>query len=280
VGELSERSPFKVYRKPKFQSSSLVVGWSEDAAQLGPGVIDYLTQRLGGEKFGEIEPEDFFSLGGVRVEDDVAQFPESNFYSCQENNLVIFRSAAPGFEWYKFLNSILDVAEHYCGAKEVYTIGGMVTLAPHTAPRTLLAVASSQEVKDVLGQYDLARDMDYETPPGQRPTLNSFLLWMAARRNIPGVNLWVPIPFYLVTSEDTEARKRVLRFFDERFGLNIDFGDIDHDIEEQNEKLAQARLRLPEVDDYIRRLESNLRLSQEENERLTQEIEEFLREEE
>ena len=57
---MSERSPFKVYRKPKFQSSSLVVGWGEDAGQLGPGVIDYLTQRLGGEKFGEIEPEDFF----------------------------------------------------------------------------------------------------------------------------------------------------------------------------------------------------------------------------
>jgi proteasome assembly chaperone (PAC2) family protein len=280
VGEVSKRSLFKVYRKPKFQSSSLVVGWSEDAGQLGPGVIDYLTQRLGGERFAEIEPEDFFSLSGVRVEGDVAQFPRSNFYSCQENNLVIFRSAAPGFEWYKFLNSILDVAEHYCGAKELYTIGGMVTLAAHTAPRTLLATASSQEVKDVLSQYNLARNMNYETPPGQRPTLNSFLLWVARRRNIPGVNLWVPIPFYLVTSKDPKAQKRVLQFFDERFGLNIDFGDIDHEVEEQNEKLAQARLHLPEVDDYIRRLESNLRLSQEENERLTQDIEEFLRKEE
>jgi predicted ATP-grasp superfamily ATP-dependent carboligase len=103
---------------------------------------------------------------------------------------------------------------------------------------------------------------------------------VARRRNIPGVNLWVPIPFYLVTSEDPKAQKRVLKFFDERFGLNIDFGDINHEVEEQNKKLAQARLRLPEVDDYIRRLESNLRLSQEENERLTQEVEEFLRKEE
>jgi proteasome assembly chaperone (PAC2) family protein len=89
----------------------------------------------------------------------------------------------------------------------------------------------------------------------------------------------VPIPFYLVRSEDPKAQKKVLQFFDERLGLNIDFGDIDHEIQEQNEKLAQARLRFSEVDDYILRLESNLRLSQEENERLTQEIEEFLREE-
>ncbi len=277
---MTERYPFKVYRKPKFQSSSLVVGWNEDAGQLGPSVIDYLTEELGGERFGEIEPEDFFSLGGIRVEDDVAQFPESNFYSCHENDLVIFRSTPPRFEWYKFLNSILDVAEHYCGAKELYTIGGMVTLAAHTTPRTLLATSSSQEVKESLKQYDLVRDMDYQTPPGQRPTLNSFLLWLAGRRDIPGVNLWVPIPFYLVTSGDPKAQKKVLQFFDERLGLNINFSDIDHEIQKQNEKLAQARLRLPEVDDYILRLESNLRLSQEENERLTQEIEEFLREEE
>lgn len=277
---MTERYPFKVLRKPKFQSSFLVVGWNEDAGQLGPGVIDYLTGELGGERFGEIEPEDFFSLGGIRVEDDVAQFPESNFYSCHENNLVIFRSTPPSFEWYKFLNSILDVAEHYCGAKELYAIGGMVTLAAHTTPRTLLATTSSQEVKESLEQYNLVMDMDYQTPPGQRPTLNSFLLWLAGRRNIAGVNLWVPIPFYLVTSEDPKAQKKVLQFFDERLGLNVNFSDIDHEIQKQSEKLAQARLRLPEVDDYILRLESNLRLSQEENERLTREVDEFLREEE
>lgn len=276
---MSERYPFKVLRKPKFQSSSLVVGWNEDAGELGPGVIDYLTQKLGGERFGEIEPEDFFSLGGIRVEHDVAQFPESNFYSCHENNLVIFRSTPPRFEWYKFLSSILDVAEHYCGTKELYTIGGMVALAAHTTPRALLATSSSQEVKESLKQYDMVRDMDYQTATGQRPTLNSFLLWLAGRRDIPGVSLWVPIPSYLVTNEDARAQKRVLQFFNERLGLNIDFGDIDHEIQKQNEKLAQARLRFPEIDDYILRLESNLSLSQEENERLTTEIAEFLREE-
>ncbi len=276
---MSERYPFKVLRKPKFQSSSLVVGWNEDAGQLGPGVIDYLTRGLGGERFGEIEPEDFFSLGGIRVEHDVAQFPESNFYSCHKNNLAIFRSTPPRFEWYKFLNSILDVAERYCGTKQLYTIGGMVALAAHTTPRALLATSSSQEVKESLKQYNLVRDMDYQTATGQRPTLNSFLLWLAGRRDIPGVSLWVPIPSYLVANEDPRAQKKVLQFFDERLGLNIDFSDIDHEIQKQNEKLAQARLRLPEVDDYILRLESNLSLSQEENERLTREIAEFLREE-
>jgi len=274
---LSQRQPVKIHLKPGLQSSSLVVAWDEDAGQLGQKVTDYLIQSRGGEEFAEIEPEDFFSLGDVRVEGDVAQFPQGRFFVCPQDDLVILKSAPPHFEWYKFLNLILDVARHYCQAKELYTIGGMVTLTAHTAPRALLATSSSPEAKETLSRYDLIRDMDYRTPPGQRPTLSSFLLWVAKGRNIPGVSLWVPIPLYLVANEDPQAQKKVLQFFDERFALNLDFEPLDHKVQEQNEKLAQARLHLPQVDEYIRRLESNLKLSEEENETLTREIANFLR---
>ena len=154
----------------------MVVGWSEDAGKLGQKAIHYLNSKLGGREFGEIELADFFPLGGVSIEGDIAQFPESKFYCCQEKNLVIFKSNPPRSEWYKFLNSVLDVAEHYCHIKELYTIGGMVSLSPHTARRELLAIVNSPEMKKALSHYDLAMDMDYETRRGQRPTLSSFLL--------------------------------------------------------------------------------------------------------
>lgn len=272
-----EKHPFGIYRKPELQSSSLVVGWSEDAGKLGPKVIDYLNKKLGGEEFGEIEPADFFPLGGVSIEDNVAQFPESKFYCSQEKNLVIFKSNSPRSEWYKFLNSVLDVAEHYCHTKELYTIGGMVSLSAHTAPRQLLAITNSPEMKTALSQYDLARDMDYETPPGQRPTLSAYLLWAAKRRNIPGASLWVPIPFYLVSTEDPKAWRKAVQFFDDRFGLGIDFRDLDEEVARQNEKIAELRNQFPEIDDYVHRLESNLSLTEEEHGKLIKEIEEFLR---
>jgi proteasome assembly chaperone (PAC2) family protein len=99
---------------------------------------------------------------------------------------------------------------------------------------------------------------------------------VAKRENIPAVNLWVPIPFYLIANEDPRAWKKVLEFFDKRFDLKIDFTDLDQAIQDQDEKLTQARLRFPDIDAYIRRLESNIMLSEEENERLVREIEEFL----
>jgi len=274
---LAEKRPFKILAEPNLQGSSLVVAWSEDAGKLGPKVVDYLNKKLQGEVFAEIDPAEYFSLDGVSVEDNVAQFPDSKFYSCQGKNLVIFKSHLPRSEWYQFLGSVLDVVEHSCKVKELYTIGGMVSSSAHTTPRVLLAIANSPEMKGVLRQYDLTSDLDYETPPGQRPTLSSFLLWAARRRNIAGASLWVPVPFYLVASEDPGAWRRAIEFFDRRFGLSIDFGDLDREVARQNEKIADVRSQHPELDGYISKLESNLSLTIDENEKLAEQMEELLR---
>jgi proteasome assembly chaperone (PAC2) family protein len=275
---LSQGHPIKICKEPGLRRSSLVLGWREDPGNLGRKVTDYLNCRLRGEEFARIEPDDFFPLGGVAIEGNVARFPESKFYACQEYELAVFQSDSPGAEWYRFLNSVLDVAEDYCRAKELYILGAMVSFSAHTTPRQLLAVVNSAEMKEALSQYELAGDMDYQTQPGERPTLNSFLLWVAKGRNIPGVSLWVPIPFYLAVMEDAQAQKKVLSFLNERLNLKIDFSDLDQEIREQNEKLARARSRFPQIDDYINRLESNLMLSEEENGELVKKIEEFLRE--
>lgn len=270
--------PLKFSWQPELQHPFLVVGWSVDASALGAKVTDYLNRKLGGQSFCEIEPVEFFPLGGVTIEDDLVQFPQSKFYAYPKNDLVVFRSTPPSYEWYKFLNLILDTAEHHCHVKELYTIGGMVSLSAHTAPRELLGTFNSPELKEALSQYNLFEELDYETPPSQRPTLNSFLLWATKRRNIPGVNLWVPIPFYLAASEDPTAEKRVLEFFNQRLDLGIDLSDLDEEIRRQNEKLAEVRSSFPDVDESVRRLESNLRLSEEESQRLIKDIEKFLRE--
>lgn len=191
---------------------------------------------------------------------------------------MVFRSDPPNYEWYKFLNLILDIAQHYCHVKELYTIGGMVSLGAHSAPRELLGTFNSSELKRVLSQYNLAGGLDYETPPGHRPTLNSFLIWAAKKRNIPGVSLWVPIPFYLVAVGDHKAQKKVLEFFNQRFDLKITFNDLDEEISQQNEKITHVRNYFPEIDESIGRLESNLRLTEEESEKLVKEVEQFLRE--
>ncbi|MHC1578236.1 MAG: PAC2 family protein [Dehalococcoidia bacterium] len=255
-----------------------MLGWREDAGNLGWRATDYLKWKLKGQESAEIEPDDFFALGGVTIEDNVARFPESKFYICQEHELVVFQSDSPSAEWHKFLSSVLDLAQHHCRLKELYVLGTMVSSRAHTTPRQLLSVVNSAEMKEALSQYDLAGDTDYQTQPGERPTLNSFLLWIARGRNIPGASLWVPIPFYLAAIEDAQGEKRVLSFLNDRLNLKIDFSDLDGKVRQQNEQLALARSSSPQIDDYIDRLESNIMLSEEENADLIRRIEDFLKE--
>lgn len=268
---------FKFYKQPRFQNPSLVVGWSEDAGKLGPKVIDFLNKELGAEKFCEIEPSDFFPLGGVAIKHDLVQFPESKFYSCENNNLVIFTSDAPSYEWHKFLNTVLDVAEYHCGVKELYTIGGIVSLTAHTNPRRISTVVNQPELKRMLAGHGLDTDMNYQTPPGGRPTLSSFLLWVAKRRNIGGANLWVEVPFYLAAGEDLKAWKTMVEFFDKRFSLSIDLEEINQENKNQEGKIKQMRMENPEIDEYIGKLESGGKLTSDESEKLVKTIDNLLK---
>jgi proteasome assembly chaperone (PAC2) family protein len=271
------KEPLEFSWQPEPQNSSLIVGWGSDAGRLGEAVTDYIIERLDGRFFYEIDPSKYFSLGGVTIEDDLVQFPESKFYACNKHNLVIFKSAPPTFEAYKFVNQILDIAVRYCKVKEIYSIGGMVSPGMHTVSRQLIGTFSSTRFKEELGSYGLENNLNYETPTGQKPTLNSFLLWITRRRNLTGVNIWTPVPFYLMSVDDPKSQKRVHEFFNQRFKLGMDLSEFDENIKKQNMKINQLRNTNSEIDDCLIRLESNLRLTEDENMKLVKQVEEYLK---
>lgn len=275
---MDEQYPIIINVNPELTSSTLIIGWNEDVGRLGTGVIDYITDILAGVKFAEIDPTHFFPLGGVAVDKDVAQFPESNFFYCQDKQLVLFKSNFPRFDWYKFLDTVLEVAQHICHVREIVTIGGMVYMGAHTTPRQLLAVANSRALRDTLAQYELTCNLDYDTPPGQRPTLSSYLMWVAKKRNIPAASLWVPIPFYFIEIDDPRSWKKVLQFFNIRLNLGLDFTELNNYSTKLNERMAQLRQRSLEIDSYIQKLESNILLTQEESEKLAHDVYQFLNE--
>ncbi|MDO8567161.1 MAG: PAC2 family protein [Dehalococcoidales bacterium] len=267
---------FKVFAEPESKNPSLLVIWNDDISRISGVIGDHLARKLPYQPFADIEPTDFFPLGGVTVEDNVIQFPESRFYSCPGKDLFIFRGDPPTSEWFLYLDLILEAARRF-NVQEIYAIGGMISLAAHTNPRQLMAVFNSLAFKTALAEYGLASELDYKTPAGQRPTLNSFLLWATRRRDIRGVNLWVPLPFYLLNASDPSAEKKVLDFFNQRFDLQLDLSDLEMEIRRQNASLAEMRSTFPEINRSLTMLESNLGLSQEENERLVKGVEEFLR---
>jgi proteasome assembly chaperone (PAC2) family protein len=274
---LSGERPVRLSSSPGLKEATMIVAWTEDGGSLGVRTVDYLIQSLGCREFGEILPEGFFPMGGVNVVDDVARFPECRFYVCESSNLVIFKSSIPRTGWHRFLTSLLDVAQQDCGVNEIYTLGAMISSAAHTVPRLLITIVNDKEIKASLEPYNVMADNDYETPPGQKPTLSSYLAWLAGQRGIPAVNLWVPVPYYLVPIDDPRSVKRLVYFFNSKFGLGVDFTALDAVIAEQNDRLARLFEKSPEIKNMVRRLEVGDGLDGEESEKLAREIAEALR---
>jgi len=263
---LIEKDLLRFSKTPKLQRPSLIAGWSKDAGKLGRKVIDFLNEKLASEQFCQIRPTGFFPLGGVEVENDVVQFPESTFYFCGRKDLIIFKTSEPQYEWYKFLNSVLDVAEMF-NTRILYTIGGTISLISHTSPRRIFTVFNQPELKKMFQDFGLV-DMDY----AGEPALSSCLLCAAKKRNIPGVSLWAEIPFYLARLEDPAAWKRVLEFFYQKFSLDIDLEEISQKIKTQNEEIYKLRRRSPVIDKYLSQLEGGFTLNEKEQERLAKEV--------
>jgi proteasome assembly chaperone (PAC2) family protein len=267
----------KFVGKSGLKNPTMVVGWDDDAGQLGTKITEYLTNTLGGHKFCEIDPVKFSPLNGVAIENDVVQFPESLFFACPEQDLLVLQSTIPRYDWFKFLNLIIDVARDHCNVREIYAVGGMIAITPHTAPRDMWATFGSTQIKKSLSSYELSREMDYETPPGGRPTLNAFLLWIAKTRQLAGANLWVPVPFYLVDFDDLRGHKRILEFLDDRLDLELDFSEIDNNIKKQDRKLNRLRRDVPEIEQYLTKLENGQPLSEEEHENMIKVVGEYLK---
>jgi predicted ATP-grasp superfamily ATP-dependent carboligase len=268
--------PVEFSRRPDLERPTLVVSWTADAAGLGETVTGYLNRKLENRPFCHIDGVDFFAMDGVAIESDIIQFTEAAFYAGARKDIVVFRSSPPRYDWDRFLNLVLDVAQRDCGVAELYAIGGMVSLVPHVAPREMLANFSTLEMKETLSSQNMSMTWNYETPPGQRPTLNSYLLWEAKRRNLPAATLWVPVPFYLSSTGDPKAQLRVLEFFNRRLDLCMGFDDLDEAVRRQNRAIARARQESPEIDGFITRIEAGETLSPEGSQRLVSYIEKAL----
>jgi proteasome assembly chaperone (PAC2) family protein len=267
-----EKSLLEIHKTPKLHSPPLIVCWqTRDVGKLGPKVIDFLNEKLEGQEIAEIKPLGFFPFGGTRFKDDLVQVPESKFWACEKDNLLIFRGDEPVFEHYQFLNSALDFAESYCHVKELYTLSGVVSFIAHTSPRRILTVFNQQELKKSLQGYGL-ENMTWEGPPA----ISSYLLWLAQKRGITGVSLWPEIPFYLATREDPEAIKLTLSFLNRRFDLGMDLGEFDLEISDLNEKMARLRKEDAEINKYITTLESGLGLDEDEQLKVSEKVYEYL----
>ncbi len=263
--------PVRIYYRPDLEDASMIACWQESMGGLGRKVIEYLQKHIEGKNFSDIEPVKFFPLGGVSVIDNVARFPQSKFWAGTRSDLFLFDTNQPREELYSFLNTALDVGQHYCHMKDVFTVNAMVSSVAHSSPRKLNVAFNRPDALARIRGYG----MDNINFDGN-PAIDSYLLWLAARREIPAISIWPEVSYYLANVDDPWAAKAVLGFFDRYFGLEMDLSGLDEEIRQLNEKLDRLRAEEPQVDKYIRSAEMGVEISQEEQVSLVKAVTGFM----
>lgn len=267
-----EKSQFDIFKRIQLEDPSIIIGWqTQDFGKLASTSIDFLLDNIEVQNVAEILPSGFYSFGGVRFKENIVQVPETRLWASEKYNLIILKSEEPEFEHYKFLNTIIDLANHFGRIKEIYTISGTISYIPHTFHRRILAVFNQPFLKESLLELGL-QEMTWEGPPA----ISSYMLWVAKRRGVSGISLWPEIPFYLAGRKDPEAARSIIFFLKRRFNLDIQLSKFDMKIKEWNDRLSRFRNENSEVDQYIQRLEKGLVLDEKEQLRLIKDIEEFL----
>jgi hypothetical protein len=269
-------TPFRLYEDVKFECATLITGWHEDAGGVGEGIINYLMGNLRCRLLAEIEPAGFFPLNGVIIEDDVAEFPESKLYYCAEKDLLLFLSQTPNAGWFRFLNTLIDMSSYHCRVDKIYSVGSLISLNAGPTEQKLVGVSNILAMKKLLIQSGIDMSTNYETPDGQRPTLSSFLMWVARSRNIPMAALWSQVPFYLSSVDAPQSWRLALEFFDRELKLGLSFEELDEEIEEHNKRITEARTNTPELNSLLGRVEASEVLSPEDNDKLVGYIEDAL----
>jgi predicted ATP-grasp superfamily ATP-dependent carboligase len=262
---------FRFSSQPRLEKPPLVIGWTMDAGDVSRGVGDFLAEAMGGHSFCQIEPTDFFAVGGVTVEGNVAEFPQSRFFHDERNNVLVLRSDEPQASKYEFLGAVLDMAEHY-RVESLYTVNGIASMIAHTSPRRAFGVFSDGDIRERLRWY-MPLGLSWHGPPH----LSTYLLWLAKQRHIPAASLWVEVPFYLADYQDAQAVKTAASLLGHIIGWDYGVSDLDLRVIEQDETLAELRQEDPEIDARIQALEQDETLDTEEQAELVEAIHGALR---
>jgi predicted ATP-grasp superfamily ATP-dependent carboligase len=239
----------------------MIIGWRADAGNIGERVVSAMNESLNLKPLAEIEPVGFFQLSGVEVSNDLARLPDCQFRYSDGAQVISVLSDVPSYEVYLFLKQMLDVAAKYF-VSQIITVAGFPAMSSHNTPSPILANFSTNLLKEWFSGEGLNTEVDYSSPPGQKPPIATYLTWEARQRGIEAVSLWQAVPFYLAPFNDETGATKILSLFRQKLALPVDSEPAAEAARNQREKIAALRLSTPEIDKYLGMLESNLSLTE------------------
>ena len=255
--------PLKIHSLPAtFRRPIMILaftGWN-DAAESATTAARYLTASFSGEKFAEIDPEEFYHFGlnrpytrfkpGSETEKEII-WPVTEFSISQSADLprdvIVGVAPEPHLRWRTYCETVIELARR-CEATLVLTLGALLAEVPHTKPVRLVGSATDPELAARFG----LRPTRYEGPTGIVGVLNT----MCREREVPAASLWANVPHYISGIENPKASLALVKRVLSLLGAEADLSDLDEAGKQFDQNLKEIVAQNAKIKNYIAKLEA------------------------
>ena len=257
-----------IYKRPGLDKPRMLFGLSGwmDGGNVSTGTIKCLIERLGAEKFADIEPEGFYiySFPGsmeitalfrphTRIRNGLIESyerPTDAFYYSEEQNLILFSGKEPHLRWEEFGDCIFTLCTEF-GVESIYFIGSVAGLVLHTRDPRIHCSVSDPKLKPTFEQYGVKFN-DYEGPA----SIITYLTVNAEKHHINMATLVAMIPAY-VQGKNPKCIEAVTRRLAGILGLQVELDDLRDMSDEFEKRLSEIVQEQPELAGNIQKLEED-----------------------
>jgi len=254
--------------KPIMFSPRMIIGLSGwmDGGYVSTGTIVYLNNKLNTTKFAEINPHPFYIYNLPGSMEEIAQFrpyakitegvvnevqlPTNEFYADINNNLILFSGKEPNINWDQYCQILFFMCEEY-HIREIYFIGSVNGLTPHTRDPRIYCSVSDEKLKKILEEENI-RFTNYEGSA----SLVTYLTFLAKDRNISMINLITDVPMY-IHAANPKGIIAIVKKIITLLKLDLDYSDLTPLVEQFDSNMEVAMREQPELAKQVKKLEEN-----------------------
>ena len=258
MGFLSYNTPPEGLREPTLLFS--FAGWA-DAAESATHALKYLVRHLKGEKFAEVDPEEFYNFTRVRPKtkfddqgDRYIEWPANEFYAVRREDaatdLLVFVGIEPNLKWRTYCEAMVEQVRSL-GVSKVIQVGALLDAVPHTRDIRVTGTATSPELRGLLRGIEIRRSR-YTGPTGISGVLTEAL----GRAGIATVSLWGHSPHYLQVSPNPKVSLRLVNGLEQLLDMKINVEALESQGVNFERRVEQALEGESDVVAYVERLEA------------------------
>ncbi len=262
-------NPVTFHSRVNLKGGTLLLGFDGwmDGGDVSTGTIDWLIGATEARPCAQIDPRRFYIYNfpgsmeisalfrpSAQIEDGLIKSfepPSNRFFAAPRHGLMLFLGKEPNFEWQRFADAILEVAE-VAGIERILFLGSVGGAVPHSRRCRLFCSVNDPAILPMLTEAG-ARPTNYEGPAH----FVTYLMTRARNHGLAMAALVAEVPAYVHGTNPLSIESMVRRVASILGFNSLDLDDLQQSSEHWEKRLTEALEEHPDLLEHIEKLESD-----------------------